>query len=1132
MNSQQQSYSQSGIPYANNGYSSQRPPFRPSNTSPPTVGMMPSSNTSGSQQNSPQPPHLNQSSPNARPPLSGNPSHFTPGVRPPVVRSPNQFPSGARPPVVRSPNQFPPGNRSTALEGANQVPLGVRPSNFGHSNQLPAPHRPPLNAPQPGHPMQRPPNPTAPSFPRPQQPIQNYSGSNQQLGMNQLNATPNIPPVVGGRPQPLDHQPKFPVSHPHYPQQYQPQTISQGEMEDDMLYDDGDDDNNNNTQDNLVQRLSNLNLHQTLAPTPSVNNQNQVKPKRVFLGPDGRPVDPTGYYNNDIQNPNAPNQMPVQQAQPSLYSPMEQQYTRPAMPGYPTLTQPDSKTFGHDSRRPVVDKPRSRVDPDSIPSPIVVQERNQIDFNDKPYMTCSRTSVPLASTNFKAIDEGCSNPRFMRMTTYNIPATSDLLRSSHLPLGMIVQPLAELRCDEAPIDVVDFGESGPIRCSRCQGYINPFVTFTDGGRRFICNLCRFENEVPDTYFCNLDMNGRRLDIDVRPELKYGTVEFVATKEYCNRPPVPASFIFAIDVSWNAIQSGMINSAAQAIRDTFYSGKGISNGVRVGIITYDRSVHFYNLSSNLEQAQMMVVPDVHDMFVPLDEGFLVDPNQSRSIIEDLLDNLPSMFANNRIVEPALGAAMQSVYMALKDFGGKVFNFHTCLPTFGPGSLESRDIVKLVGTDKETSLFVPHDTFYKSLGANLVESGISVDMFLFTNSYVDIATIGTLATLTGGDIHHYHKFDAEKDGLKFRQELQHNVTRPFGFNGVLRIRCSNGLSVDDHLGNFHMRNATDVEFGGIDSDKAIGVVIKHDSKVDEKLDATFQCALLYTTTTGQRRIRLHNLSVPVTTLMSNMFKYADMDAIINLMVKDAVTQSLSTPLKTVRNKLTEQCFRILGSYRKHCASTTTPGQLILPETLKLFPLNSLTILKTEALRNGVDVLIDSRVTCMRMLKSIGVSQSIVCLYPRLFPVHSLTGAHEDENGVFLTPPMIRDSYTRLETNGAYFLCSTETLMFWIGSQISSEFLQNVFGVSSLQEIDPSICTLPALDNPVSERLRALLHHLQKDSVRYPMLQLVRQSIDRSESKFASLLVEDKNNDNMSYVDYLCFIHRQIQNELSND
>ena len=43
---------------------------------------------------------------------------------------------------------------------------------------------------------------------------------------------------------------------------------------------------------------------------------------------------------------------------------------------------------------------------------------------------------------------GNSNPRFMRLTLYSIPNTEDLLQTSHLPLGVILQPMARLRNDE------------------------------------------------------------------------------------------------------------------------------------------------------------------------------------------------------------------------------------------------------------------------------------------------------------------------------------------------------------------------------------------------------------------------------------------------------------------------------------------------------------------------------------------------------------------------------------------------------------------------------------------------------------------------------------------------------------
>jgi len=59
--------------------------------------------------------------------------------------------------------------------------------------------------------------------------------------------------------------------------------------------------------------------------------------------------------------------------------------------------------------------------------------------------------------------------------------------------------------------VIDFGNIGIIRCRRCRAYINPFVLWTEGGRRWKCNLCHLVNDTPNEYVCGLDANGKRFD---------------------------------------------------------------------------------------------------------------------------------------------------------------------------------------------------------------------------------------------------------------------------------------------------------------------------------------------------------------------------------------------------------------------------------------------------------------------------------------------------------------------------------------------------------------------------------------------------------------------------------------------
>lgn len=66
---------------------------------------------------------------------------------------------------------------------------------------------------------------------------------------------------------------------------------------------------------------------------------------------------------------------------------------------------------------------------------------------------------------------------------------------------------------------------------------------------------------------------------------------------------------------------------------------------------------------------------------------------------------------------------------------------------------------------------------------------------------------------------------------------------------------------------------------------------------------------------------------------------------------VAQAYETSLKDVREQYTNVCTNVLTSYRKHCASASSPGQLILPESCKLFPIYALSLLKNKAFRGGI-------------------------------------------------------------------------------------------------------------------------------------------------------------------------------------
>jgi len=118
-----------------------------------------------------------------------------------------------------------------------------------------------------------------------------------------------------------------------------------------------------------------------------------------------------------------------------------------------------------------------------------------------------------------------------------------------------------------------------------------------------------------------------------------------------------------------------------------------------------------------------------------------------------------------------------------------------------------------------------------------------------------------------------------------EIKRVAVRETVYNATIRVRCSNGLRVADHIGHFYQRSLTDLEFGTIDDEKAFAAILKHEStRLDDRQPAYVQVAVLYTSSNGERRVRCLNLSFGATSMIGNVFRFADLDASVAVFMKD--------------------------------------------------------------------------------------------------------------------------------------------------------------------------------------------------------------------------------------------------------
>ncbi|KAL9170073.1 hypothetical protein ABFS82_04G120100 [Erythranthe guttata] len=765
---------------------------------------------------------------------------------------------------------------------------------------------------------------------------------------------------------------------------------------------------------------------------------------------------------------------------------------------------------------------QSKIDPNQIPrltssSAVILHETRQGNQANPP---------PPATSDYIVKDTGNCSPRYIRCTINQIPCTQELVSTSAMQLALLVQPLALPHPSEEPIHVVDFGESGPVRCSRCKGYVNPFVKFIDQGRRFICNLCGFTDETPRDYHCNLGPDGRRRDADERPELCRGTVEFVASKEYMVRDPMPAVFFFLIDVSMNAIQTGATAAACSAINQVIADLPAPQT--MVGIATFDSTIHFYNLKRELQQPLMLIVPDVQDVYTPLQSDVIVQLAECRQHLEILLESIPTMFQSNRTADSSFGAAVKAAFLAMKSTGGKLLVFQSVLPSIGIGSLSAREAEgrsNMSAAEKEANkLLQPVDKTLKTMAIEFAEYQVSVDLFITTQSYVDIASLSVIPKTTGGQIYYYHPFSAVSDTAKLYNDLRWNVTRPQGFEAVMRVRCSQGIQVQEYSGNFCKRIPTDVDLPAIDCDKTIMVTLKHDDKLHEGSECAFQCALLYTTVYGQRRIRVSTLSLSCTNMLSNLFRSADLDTQFACLLKQAANEIPSAPLAQVRDQATNVCINILYSYRKYCATvTSSSGQLILPEALKLLPLYTLALLKSTGLRS--DGRIDDRSFWISNVSPLPTPSVIPLVFPRMIAIHDLDDKDESDDSII--PSHIPLSSEHITDEGIYLLENGEDCLIYVGNSAQPNILQQLFGVSSLEEISNQF-VLQEFENPLSKKLNAVVNEIRRQRCSYLRFKLCKKG-DASGMMFFSYMVEDKLSSGLSYVEYLVHIHRQIQSKM---
>ncbi|KAM7418152.1 hypothetical protein PAMA_017682 [Pampus argenteus] len=723
---------------------------------------------------------------------------------------------------------------------------------------------------------------------------------------------------------------------------------------------------------------------------------------------------------------------------------------------------------------------------------------------------------PNLSSDLKKVN--CS-PQTFRCTLTSIPQTQALLNKARLPLGLLLHPFRDLQ--QLPV----ITSNTIVRCRSCRTYINPFVTFLDQ-RRWKCNLCYRVNDVPDEFMYN-PVTRSYGEPHKRPEVQNSTVEFIASSDYMLRPPQPAAYLFVLDVSHNAVEGGYLKYFCESLLDNLDKLPGDTR-TRVGFLTFDSTIHFYNLQEGLSQPQMLVVSDIDDVFIPSHDSLMVNLKESRELVQDLLNSLPAMFNQSRETHSALGPALQAAFKLMSPTGGRVTVFQTQLPTLGAGLLQSREDPSQRSSTKGVQHLGPATDFYKKFALDCSGQQIGVDLFLLSSQYTDLASLACISKYSAGSIFYYPSFHYIHNPAqleKFQKDLERYLTRKIGFEAVMRIRCTKGLSIHTFHGNFFVRSTDLLSLANVNPDSAFAVQMSiEDSLADSSL-ACFQAALLYTSSKGKRRIRVHTLCLPVVNQLSDVYAGADVQAITCLLANMAIDRSITSSLSDARHALVNAVVDLASAYKSNVSNLQQSG-LVVPAVMRLFPLYILALLKQKALRTGTSTRLDERVFAMCEFKTQPLQQLMRMVHPDLYRVDNMSdqGALHLNDTLVPQPHLLHLSAERLSRDGAFLMDCGNVFYLWIGKCCSEMFIRDVLGVANYASIPPNMSHIPELETVLSERVRAFLDWLQDNRAFSSTIHIIKDDAS-AKANFFQHLVEDQSDSASSYHEFLQNIQQQM-------
>jgi len=172
--------------------------------------------------------------------------------------------------------------------------------------------------------------------------------------------------------------------------------------------------------------------------------------------------------------------------------------------------------------------------------------------------------------------------------------------------------------------------------------------------------------------------------------------------------------------------------------------------------------------------------------------------------------------------------------------------------------------------------------------------------------------------------------------------------------------------------------------------------------------------------------------------------------------AIELSVAENFLKARERVKSLCIHIVRSARSARQKVFPGGPDVLEANpnLSILPMLTLGLCKSPVLKEGTDVKPDERAFLMCLVGTMGVASLDLYIRPRVFVVSPLTGNQglwdAATNGIIEWPAEVGLSSEYLSSECAFLIDNGVMLHLRLGKNVSPQFLNECFGIQSLDGI----------------------------------------------------------------------------------